>query len=156
MLKRSVSWVSQVERGEIVVGDVGMLQRLAVALGVPSRELVELVLGPEAGEAERQRPHVEVLRLALAGHPAPREVLGLAAPKGRSASREEVEGQVRRAWELVHASAFEELGPLLATLIPTLEAASRRADPGGACRHLPDRGRDVGEGRRHGCRVARR
>lgn len=127
MLKRSVSWVSQVERGEIVVGDVGMLQRLAVALGVPSRELVELVLGPEAGEAERQRPHVEVLRLALAGHPAPREVLGLAAPKGRSASREEVEGQVRRAWELVHASAFEELGPL-ATLIPTLEAASRRVD----------------------------
>ncbi|HZQ78110.1 MAG TPA: helix-turn-helix transcriptional regulator [Acidimicrobiia bacterium] len=128
VLKRSVSWVSQVERGEIVVGDVGMLQRLAVALGVPSRELVELVLGADAGEAERQRPHVEVLRLALAGHPAPREVLGLPAPEEAPPSIDEMERQVGRAWELVHASAFEELGPLLATLIPKLEATSRRVD----------------------------
>ena len=37
VMKRSVSWVSQVERGEIVVGDVGMIQRLAVSLSVPSR-----------------------------------------------------------------------------------------------------------------------
>ena len=54
-VKRSVSWVSRVERGEIVVGDVGMIQRLAVALSVPSRDLVELVLGEEAGELEEPR-----------------------------------------------------------------------------------------------------
>ena len=66
-IKRSVSWVSQVERGEIAVGDVGMIQRLAVSLSVPSRELIELVLGEEAAELERQRPYVEALRLALAG-----------------------------------------------------------------------------------------
>jgi len=125
MLKRSVSWVSQVERGEITVGDVGMLQRLAAALGVPSRELVELVLGEEAGEAERQRPYVEVLRLALAGHPAPRAALGVATAEPRLMASEDPEEQVRRAWALVHASAFAELGPVLAGLIPDLEAASR-------------------------------
>ena len=126
VLKRSVSWVSQVERDEIVVGDVGMLQRLAAALGVPSRELVELVLGEEAGDAERQRPYVETLRLTLAGHPAPRSALGLAlAHRSRGRSVEDPEGEVRRAWELVHASAFEQLGPLLAGLIPALEVESR-------------------------------
>jgi transcriptional regulator with XRE-family HTH domain len=119
IVKRSVSWVSQVERGEIVVGDVGMIQRLAVALSVPSRDLVELVLGEEAGELERQRPYVEVLRLALAGHPAPQAALGLPA---------RTRAQVQKAWALVHASAFEELGPLLSHLIPDLEATSRRAD----------------------------
>ena len=77
VVKRSVSWVSQVERGEITVGDVGMLQRLALVLSVPSRELIELVLGEEAGDLERQRPYVEVLRVALAGHPAPLAALGL-------------------------------------------------------------------------------
>ena len=70
--KRSVSWtVSQVERGEIEVADVGMIQRLAVALSAPSRELIELVLGDEAGEMEAQRPYVEVLRIALRVTPLP-------------------------------------------------------------------------------------
>lgn len=125
VVKRSVSWVSQVERGEIVVSDVGMIQRLAVALSVPSRELVELVLGEEAGEIERQRPYVEVLRLALAGHPAPQAALGL-SPRGPATIRvDRLQDQTTRAWELVHASTFDQLGPLLATLIPDLEAASR-------------------------------
>jgi len=125
VVKRSVSWVSQVERGEIVVSDVGMIQRLAVALSVPSRELVELVLGEDAGVLERQRPYVEVLRLALAGHPAPLAALGM-APRGPTIVRlDRLRDQTAKAWELVHASAFEELGPLLAALILDLEAASR-------------------------------
>jgi transcriptional regulator with XRE-family HTH domain len=128
IVKRSVSWVSQVERGEIVVGDVGMIQRLAVALSVPSRDLVELVLGEEAGELERQRPYVEVLRLALAGHPAPQAALGLPARTRAALTLEGLQAQVQKAWALVHASAFEDLGPLLAHLIPDLEATSRRAD----------------------------
>ncbi|MHB1533413.1 MAG: helix-turn-helix domain-containing protein, partial [Acidimicrobiales bacterium] len=85
----------------------------------------ELVLGEEAGEAERQRPYVEVLRLALAGHPAPRSALGVVTATRRPSGSEDPGAQVRQAWELVHASAFERLGPLLAGLIPTLEAASR-------------------------------
>ncbi len=125
VVKRSVSWVSQVERGEIVLSDVGMIQRLAVALSVPSRELVELVLGEEAGELKRQRPYVEVLRLALAGHPAPQAALGMSPRRPATIRVERLREQATRAWALVHASAFEELGPLLATLIPDLEAASR-------------------------------
>lgn len=127
VVKRSVSWVSQVERGEIVVSDVGMLQRLAVALSVPSRELVELILGDEAGELERQRPYVEILRLALAGHPAPQAALGVVPPRTLVAAVD-LPQQVEKAWVLVHASAFEELGPLLAALIPDLEARSRRSE----------------------------
>ena len=136
VVKRSVSWVSQVERGEITVGDVGMIQRLAVALSVPSRELVELVLGEDAGELERQRPYVEVLRLGLAGHPAPHAALGMAAKAKPRVSMDRVEPEVRHAWELVHASAFEELGPLLAGVIPELEAASRQAEEGERTRVL--------------------
>jgi hypothetical protein len=125
-VKRSVSWVSQVERGEITVSDVGMLQRLAVALSVPSRELVELVLGEDAADRERQRPYVEVVRLALAGHPAPHAALGIADRVGDTASLDRQRADVARSWELLHASAFAELGPLLAALIPELEAASRQ------------------------------
>lgn len=136
VVKRSVSWVSQVERGEITVGDVGMLQRLALALSVPSRELIELVLGEEAGQLERQRPYVEVLRIALAGHPAPLAALGMGPkPKGRP-DIVRLEGQVRHAWDLVHASSYEELGPLLAGVIPDLEIASRRPEEDDAVRVL--------------------
>lgn len=128
VVKRSVSWVSQVERGEMVVSDVGMIQRLAVALSVPSRELVELVLGEDAGELERQRPYVEVLRLALAGHPAPQAALGMAPRKRATAGLDRLPEQVAKAWALVHASAFGELGPLLAGVIPDLEALSRNSE----------------------------
>jgi transcriptional regulator with XRE-family HTH domain len=129
ILKKSVSWVSQVERGEIEVRDLGTLQRLAAALGATSRELVELQLGESAGEAERQRPYVEQLRLALAGHPAPQAVFGAPARRPAGIVIDRLREQVARAWELVHAAAYEDLGPLLAELIPKLELASRmRAD----------------------------
>ena len=128
VVKRSVSWVSQVERGEITVGDVGMLQRLALVLSVPSRELIELVLGEEAGDLERQRPYVEVLRVALAGHPAPLAALGLGPKPNVRPDIGRLERQVGHVWKLVHASAYEELGPLLAAIIPELEIASRQPD----------------------------
>lgn len=127
ILKRSVSWVSQVERDELPVTETPMLQRLAAALGVPAKELVEIVLGEDAGEEERQRPYVEVLRLSLAGHPAPEAVLGTTAGRLAADVQLRLRGQTARAWELVHASKYEELGPLLADLIVKLELASRTA-----------------------------
>lgn len=127
IVKRSMSWVSQVERGEIVVGDVGMLQRLAAALGVPSKELVDLVLGEDAGDEERQRAYVEVLRLALAGHPNPAAILGLSPKRRGQVTVERLEDDLVTAWKLVHASAFDKLGPLLAKVLPSLEALSREA-----------------------------
>ncbi|MGH9103125.1 MAG: helix-turn-helix domain-containing protein, partial [Acidimicrobiales bacterium] len=128
ILKRSVSWVSQVERGEIEVRDLPMLQRLAAALGVPSRELVEVVLGEEAGEAEHRRPYVEILRLALAGHPAPQAALGMASGRGQRPSLDQLGTRVQWAWAYVHASEYDRLGPLLAKLVPELEIASRSDD----------------------------
>jgi Helix-turn-helix domain len=125
-LKRSVSWVSQVERGEIEVADVGMIQRLAVALSVPSRELIELVLGDVAGELEAQRPYVEVLRISLAGHPAPMAVFGIGKQAKSKVTTGELLPDVKVAWKLVHSSDFEQLGPLLAQVIPELETASRQ------------------------------
>lgn len=141
LLKRSVSWVSQVERGEIVVTDIPKLQRLAVALGVTSLELVTLALGDQAGEDERQRSYVEDLRTALAGHPAPQAIMGMVGGQASEAALGWADDQRRWSWELVHASAFEELGPLLAELIPTLEASSRVGDAstrGRALRLLAD------------------
>ncbi|MDA8043687.1 MAG: helix-turn-helix domain-containing protein [Actinomycetota bacterium] len=128
IVKRYVSWISQVERGELTVSDVGMLQRLAVALSVPSRELVELVLGEGAGDLERQRPYVEVLRLALAGHPAPQAALGMPQPVAPAATIDRMGSQISTCWDLVHASRFDGLGPTLASLIPDLEGASRRVE----------------------------
>ncbi|HUC37432.1 MAG TPA: helix-turn-helix transcriptional regulator [Acidimicrobiales bacterium] len=127
ILKRSVSWVSQVERDELPVTETAMLQRLATALGVPARELVEIVLGNDAADEERQRPYVEVLRLALAGHPAPEAVLGPTPVRSAPEVRVRLRSQTARAWELIHGSRYEELGPLLADLIVKLELASRSA-----------------------------
>ena len=87
------------------------------------------MLGEEAGEAEHQRPYVEVLRLALAGHPAPGAAMGVSA-RIRELQPDRWQAQVAEAWALVHASNFEALGPLLARLVPALEGASRR--PGDA------------------------
>lgn len=128
VLHRSVSWVSQVERDEIEVTDVTMLQRLAAALGVPSRELVEVVLGDEAAHKERQRSYVELLRLALAGHPAPEIVLGSRPTRPVDLSWDTLQHRVEEAWQLVHRSAYEELGPLLADLVLDLELASRQVN----------------------------
>jgi hypothetical protein len=125
ILKHSVSWVSQVERDELPVTDTAMLQRLAAALGVPAKQLVEVVLGPEAGDEERQRPYVEVLRLALAGHPAPQTVVGDTIGPPNREVLDNLVSQTARAWELVHEAAYEDLGPLLAELIPRLELVSR-------------------------------
>ena len=84
------------------------------------------MLGEEAAELERQRPYVEALRLALAGHPAPGAALGVATKTMRGFNLDRLKRQVTDAWGLVHASKFEDLGPLLAALIPELEVASRQ------------------------------
>ncbi len=130
MVKRSVSWVSQVERGELAISDLDMLQRLAAVLGVPSRELVEMVLGEEAATGERQRPYVEALRLSLAGHPAPEAGIGVVRRHGAPVELNALALEVAHAWELVHGARYEELGPLLAQLIHHLEAVSRLGPEG--------------------------
>ena len=68
----------------------------------------------EAGDPERQRPYVEVLRLALAGHPAPQAALGMPQPVAPAATTDRMRSQISTCWELAHTSRFDELGPNLA------------------------------------------
>lgn len=69
-MHKSASWVSHIERGELALNDITTIGRLAALLGAPLHEFIEATLGPDA-ETARNRPHVEQLRLAIAGHPAP-------------------------------------------------------------------------------------
>lgn len=72
----------------------------------------------------RERPYVEQVRLAIAGHPVPGSVYRGAELATPTIEMSNLEGRTPRAWELVHASSYKELGPLLARLISDLEVAS--------------------------------
>src|SRR5581483_5634676 len=65
---------AQIERGEIRLIDLTVIQRLAAVLGAPLQEFIEAALGPDT-ETVRNRPYVERLRLAIAGHPAPDSII---------------------------------------------------------------------------------
>ncbi|MHB8244025.1 MAG: helix-turn-helix domain-containing protein [Acidimicrobiales bacterium] len=123
----SVSWVSKVEEGKQAVQSVHLLGRLAALLGAPLAEFIDAELGPEAGDAIRERPYVEQVRRAIAGHPVPDSWSPGAASSIATIDMDDLEGRTRRVWELVHASAYKALGPLLAGLISNLEVASRVA-----------------------------
>jgi transcriptional regulator with XRE-family HTH domain len=81
-MHKSVSWISQIERGDLPLTDITILGRLAALLGAPLQEFIEAALGPDTEKA-RNRPHVEQLRLAIAGHPAPDSIT---APRHRRSS----------------------------------------------------------------------
>jgi transcriptional regulator with XRE-family HTH domain len=128
LIGRSDSWVSQVERGVRSVDRLSVLQKVADVLGVSAVEL----RGGEASEPEPSdtRPEAfESLRLTLTGHPATVVVL---ADTPDSLTDEQI-GSLRQAhgqiWELVHASRYNELAPLVADLIPELEQAVRASGP---------------------------
>ncbi|UQI49579.1 helix-turn-helix domain-containing protein [Streptomyces sp. HU2014] len=125
---RSESWVSQVERGVQPVERLSVLQALADALGVSVRDVRADAAEPDEPEQPRQTRSNDLdgLRVALTGHPAlralfdEREVtpdVGIA----------EFRTQVDEAWELAHASRYAALSDQLATLLPQIETAVRRA-----------------------------
>jgi transcriptional regulator with XRE-family HTH domain len=137
-VKRSVSWLSQVERGAIKVTDTHMLGRLAAVLGAPLVEFFVASMGPDATDRVRDRPYVEVVRRALAGHPST-GAFGASADSATTAvDLEDLDDRVRHAWVLVHASSYPKLGPLLAGLILDLEAAVGRSDGATRVRVLSD------------------
>ncbi|WP_282777757.1 MULTISPECIES: helix-turn-helix transcriptional regulator [unclassified Nocardia] len=129
-IRRSESWVSQVERDVLPVERLSVLQRLADVLGVAVRDL-----RPEAAEpmstdragGERVGSAVfEQLRLMLTGHPALDRLFG------DETGREPVEvprlaARVDLAWQLAHESRLVEVGGSLLELIPDLEQAARVA-----------------------------
>ena len=133
---RSMSWVSQVERGELSVTDTNVLGRLAALFGVPLSEFVEASMGPDADKIVRSRPYVEEVRLAIAGYPVAGSLESKATLGVSAVELRRFENEVRKAWELVHSSSYAELGPTLAQLILDLEASSRIVEKIGAVRIL--------------------
>ncbi len=128
LVGRSESWLSQVERGARPIERRGVLAELARALDIPVSELTGTTPEPSRRSAEQHRA-VEEIRLAvsqfdflavLIGPPATdqSEVIDLA----------DLERRADRAWELTHASRYEELAPLLSALLSDAEMTAHRPD----------------------------
>ena len=124
-MHRSASWVAQVERDQQALTDITVLQRLAAVLGVSMYEFIEAALGPDT-ETACDRPYVEQLRLAIAGHPAPESITAPVAD-GPPCDLDSLRQRTLYIWERIHASAYREMGPAIAALIIELERASRTA-----------------------------
>jgi transcriptional regulator with XRE-family HTH domain len=124
LIGRSDSWVSQVERDVRSVDRLSVLQKVADALGV---SLAELRTGePEpAGPAAARPESFESLRLTLTGHPAAGIALGGPRPALSDEETERLRAAHGQVWDLVHASRYSDLAPVLADLIPALERAVR-------------------------------
>jgi len=121
LVNRSESWVSQVERGVRPVDRMSVLQHVADVLSVSVAELQD---DAETPSTEERPEAFDTIRLALTGHPAIGSVLGTVKPTP-SRQIETLRRQHAQVWELVHASQYTELAPILAELIPGLESAVR-------------------------------
>ena len=123
LVGRSESWVSQVERGVRPVDRMSVLQRVADVLSV---SVAELTGGDDTPVTDERPEAFDTIRLALTGHPAIASVIGTVRP-APAKHIEALRRQHAEIWELVHASRYTELAPILAALIPGLEAATRTA-----------------------------
>ena len=119
ILRRSVAWVSQVERGVRRVDRMSVLETIAIALEIP---LVELAAeAPVVAAVTEEPPGAGGLRLVLSGAYALRAMLDGRRPPALSTLR----ARSRKAWELTHAGRYTELTELLRGLVPDLETAAR-------------------------------
>ena len=124
LVGRSDSWVSQVERGVRAIDRMSVLQRVADVLSVSVAELQ----GDDETAAEEERPEAfDTIRLALTGHPAIGLIIGDSRPAASGQMLDKLRRQHAGVWELVHASRYAELAPILAALIPGLEIITRQA-----------------------------
>jgi transcriptional regulator with XRE-family HTH domain len=121
LIERSEAWVSQVERGQRRIDRMTVLRRVAEALDVPIAELaadtpVVSAASSRPGPADELRTLLSSsLSLALAVSPPPCGTVAALIERAED------------AWHLAHAAAYAELGPVLAALLPSLEAAARAA-----------------------------
>jgi transcriptional regulator with XRE-family HTH domain len=125
LVGRSESWVSQVERGVRPVDRMSVLQKVADVLSV---SVAELRGDEEAPDIDERPEAFDTIRLALTGHPAIGAVLGTVTLTAPARQLEALRRQHERVWDLVHASRYAEVAPILAALIPGLETAVRTAD----------------------------
>jgi transcriptional regulator with XRE-family HTH domain len=125
LLDRSVSWVSQVERGVKPLDRLPVLREVARVLEVPPAELLPESMLTEA--AEQENPAATALLLALSGHPSLAVELNERVVESAPAiDLEDLEARTREAWKLAHASRFADIGEAATVLIPELETAARQ------------------------------
>ncbi|MFE2105170.1 helix-turn-helix domain-containing protein [Kitasatospora sp. NPDC059463] len=124
---RTASWVSQVERGVQPVVRLDVLQLLADGLGVSVQTLRPDAPPPSrSAAASDQVNDLDLVRLALSGHPALDAVLD-----GHPAAPDTTElgTAVAELWHLTHSARFAELGTAVTETLPRLERAVRTAAP---------------------------
>ncbi|MBX2810199.1 MAG: helix-turn-helix domain-containing protein [Myxococcales bacterium] len=124
---RSVSWVSQVERGVQPVERISILNALAQILGVEVAALHQDADPPNAVPNSSPRPdNLGALRSWLSGHPALDLVL-TKEPKVRITSKRlgELSQQVDLAWKSAHDNELTSLSTTLINCLPYLEQAIR-------------------------------
>jgi len=121
ILRRSVAWVSQVERGVRRVDRMSVLETIAIALEIP---LVELAAeAPVVAAVTEEPPGAGELRLVLSSAYALQAMLG----DGRAPAVRALRARAGKAWELTHAGRYTELTNLLHGLVPDLETVARSA-----------------------------
>lgn len=118
---RSETWLSQVERGARKIDRMSVLERLAAALDVPIAELA-----PESNvvtASERPKAATDIA-LTLSSSTALAAILA----ERSSVDVGRLNDAANKAWELAHASRYEELAGLLTEVLPTFERAVRDED----------------------------
>jgi len=122
LLDRSVSWVSQVERGARTIDSISTLEQIADILEVPASEFVPESLLPPV---QREHPAVTAVRRAMSEHKEIAIMLG--APDDAPArDLAELAGKPAEVWDLVHASRYNDLQEVVPAVLPPLETAARR------------------------------
>lgn len=119
MVDRSETWVSQVERGERRIDRMTVLRQVAEALEVPLAELAADT--PIIAEASSRPAPASALRMLLSSSLR----LALSVGQPTAGDLDDLQATADRAWDLAHATEYDELIPILTTLIRELEATVR-------------------------------
>src|SRR5262245_52528601 len=106
-MRRSESWVSQVERDVQPIERLSILHALAQALGVSIRDL-RPEAGPLADDSEERSTDLDGLRLQLSGHPALPELFDQAQSE-EPPDLGQMRSEVDHAWQLAHESRYASL-----------------------------------------------
>jgi transcriptional regulator with XRE-family HTH domain len=118
MIGRSEAWVSQVERGVRPLKDIELIERIADQLGV---QLADLAPNAPSVVAEGIPQEAVPLRHILSANYALQAILTEDPVSDLTGLRI----QVDRVWKLAHEARYDELVPLLETLLPKLEKAAQ-------------------------------
>jgi transcriptional regulator with XRE-family HTH domain len=152
-IDRSVSWVSQVERGVRKIDRMSVLEKVAEVLGIPVSELQPAaVLETAAPDTPRA---VSDRALALTASSALRSMLGRPVEPDHDAGTGELIDGVSQAWELAHGSSYGELGEKLLDLLPPAGSGRSRHDRGAAGGVVHRAGQGVSRGGRCAVEVRR-